>query len=37
MFIYLREYTESTINIIQVIILKLSGVNNLSKFSNIFN
>ena len=34
---YMREYIESTINIIQVLILKVSGVNNLSKFSNIFN
>ena len=34
---YLREYTESTINIIQVLILKVIGVNNLSKLSNIFN
>ena len=36
---YLREYTESTINIIQdlVLILKVIGVNNLSKISNMFN
>ena len=33
---YLREYTESRINIILVIILKAIGVNNLSKISNIF-
>ena len=33
---YLREYTESTINIVQVLILKVIGVNNLSKISNIF-
>ena len=33
---YLREYTERTINIIiQVLILKVIGVNNLSKISNI--
>ena len=32
---YLREYTESTIKIIQVLILKVIGVNNLSKISNI--
>ena len=34
---YLREYTKSMINIIQVSILKVIGVNNLSKLSNIFN
>ena len=33
---YLGEYTESTINIIRVLIFKVIGVNNLSKFSNIF-
>ena len=33
---YLREHTESTINIIQVLILKVICVNNLSKISNIF-
>ena len=33
---HLREYTERTINIIQVLILKVIRVNNLSKFSNLF-
>ena len=33
---YLREYTESTINIIQVLILKVNSVNNLTNLGNIF-
>ena len=33
----MRGYTESTINIIEVLILKVIDVNNLSKLSNIFN
>ena len=33
---YLRTYTDSRINIIQVLILKVIVVNNLSKFSNTF-
>ena len=33
----LREYTEFTINIIQVLILKVIGVNNLSKLATSFN